>query len=159
MPPAAITPAMYSSRSTIEASPSAEARTSLSSWFIDHFTGTLLLLSKVHTLLGQRLALLHVEAAGIDRPLAGRRTRILHDQDFAASGSVELAFEMRVGVVEHRARRAEPAVDGELALQDEPELGEAVIVLGMMRARFEPQDAGVGRGRLLGRGMEQHLAG
>jgi hypothetical protein len=66
---------------------------------------------------------------------------------------------MRVGVAEHRARRAQPSIDRELALQDEPDLREAVIVLGMMRARLEPQDAGIGRGRLLGAGMEQHLAG
>src|SRR5580700_2068389 len=62
-------------------------------------------------------------------------------------------------VIEHGARRAQPAVDRELALQDEPDLGEAVIVIGMMGARREPQDAGIGRGRLLGAGMEQHLAG
>jgi hypothetical protein len=29
-------------------------------------------------------------------------------------------------------------------------------VLGMMRARLEPQDAGIGRGRLLGAGRKQH---
>ena len=47
---------------------------------------------------------------------------------------MELTLEMRVGVIEHRARRTDPAIDGELSLQDQPYLGEAVIVLGMMRA-------------------------
>ena len=31
--------------------------------------------------------------------------------------------------------------------------------IGMMRAGLEPRDAGIGRGRLPGAGMEQHLAG
>src|SRR5689334_11172085 len=39
--------------------------------------------SEVDALLAERLALLHVEAAGIDRPLSGRRPGILHDQDLA----------------------------------------------------------------------------
>src|SRR5580704_14376864 len=110
--------------------------------------------SEIDALLGKRLARLHIEAPGIDRPLAGRRAGILHDQDLAAGRGVEGALEMRVGVVEHGAWRTQPAVDHELALQDEPDLGEAVIVLGVMRTRLEPQDAGIGRGRLLGAGME-----
>src|SRR6266851_5043505 len=113
--------------------------------------------SEVDALVGERLARLHVEASGIDRPLAGRRAGILHDQDLAAGCGVEHALEMRVGVVEHRARRAQPSVDRELALQDEPDLREAVIVLGMMRARLEPEDAGIGRGRLLGLGWNSIL--
>src|SRR5580704_5881992 len=115
--------------------------------------------SEIDALLGERLARLHVEAPGIDRTLASRRAGILHDQDLAAGRGVEGALEMRVGVVEHRARRAQPSADRELALQDEPDLREAVIVLGMMRARLQPEDAGNGRGRLFGAGMEQHLAG
>src|ERR1700704_1992625 len=98
--------------------------------------------SKIDPLLLRRLPLFHIEPPGIDRPLAGRRAGILHDQDFAAGRGMELALEMRVGVVEHRARRAEPAVDRELALQDEPDLREAMIVLGMMRAPLEPEDTG-----------------
>src|SRR5205807_1766407 len=82
--------------------------------------------------------------------LAGRRAGILHDQDLAAGRGVERALEIRIGVVEHGARRAQPAVDREEALEDEPDLDEAVIVFGMMRARLEPQDAGIGRGRLFG---------
>jgi hypothetical protein len=121
--------------------------------------GTQAVVSEVDAPLGHRLPLLHVEAPGIDRPLAGRRARILHDQDLAAGRGVEHALEMRVEVVEHRARRAQPAVDRERALQDEPDLREAVIVLGMMRARLELEDAGIGRGRLLRRRVEQHLAG
>jgi hypothetical protein len=51
-----------------------------------------------------------------------------------------------------------PVDDAPTSACHEPQLGEAVIVLGMMRAGLEPQDAGIGRGRLVGAGMEQHLA-
>ena len=49
--------------------------------------------SQVDALLFDRLALLHVEAPGIDRPLAGRRAGILHDQDLADGRGVERALE------------------------------------------------------------------
>src|SRR5579885_3063829 len=102
--------------------------------------------SEIDSLLRYGLALGNVEAAGIDRPFARRRPGILHDQDIATRLRPELSFEVGIGMEQHRARRAQPAVDQELALQHVPDLGEAVIVLGMVRAGLEPQDAGVGFG-------------
>src|SRR6266404_1427968 len=115
--------------------------------------------SEIDAFVGDRLAFGHVEAAGKNRALAGRRAGILHDQDLAAGLGAEIAFEMRIGVEQHRARRAELAVDGEFALQDVPDLREAVIMLGMMCAGLQPKNAGVGLGGPLRPRMEQHLAG
>src|SRR5439155_25020905 len=47
--------------------------------------------SKIGSFLGNIAAFFHVEAPGVDRPAAGGRTRILHDQDIAAGCRFGLA--------------------------------------------------------------------
>src|SRR5438445_727450 len=67
------------------------------------------------------------------------------------------ALVVRVLVKEHRARAVELAPDGELALEDVPDLGEVMVVLRVVRARLVAHHAGVRLGRALGSRMEQHL--
>src|SRR5205085_7563913 len=67
--------------------------------------------------------------------------------------------EMRVGMKEHRARTAELAGNAELAFQDVPDLREIVAMPGVVRARREAQEAGIGLGRARRAWVKQHLAG
>jgi hypothetical protein len=66
---------------------------------------------------------------------------------------------MRIRVKDHRPRAALPAADLEGTFEHVPDLREVVLVHGVMRARLEAQDAGVGLGRPIGPRMEQHLPG
>src|SRR5689334_13661356 len=65
------------------------------------FPQVLPLRSEVDALLGDGLALGLVEAAVVDRPFAGRRAGILHDQELAAGRGMELAFNVGIGMEHH----------------------------------------------------------
>src|SRR5687768_1195701 len=84
--------------------------------------------SALEILLGELLALFHVEAAVVDRPAARRRARILAEEHEPAGLGRELLLVVRVGVEEHRARSAHLPADAELAFEDVPDLREVVPV-------------------------------
>src|SRR5215510_6205723 len=65
---------------------------------------------------------------------------------------------MRIGVVDHRAGLIDFSAYRERAFEDIPDLCEIVPVRGMVRARLVAYKPGVGLGRSLRPGMEQHLA-
>src|SRR5260370_4777957 len=84
--------------------------------------------SNVEPFLGQPLARFDVEAAVVDRPTAGGRSLVLHEQHDAAGLGAQLSLVMRVGVVDHRAGAIGPAADREAAFQDVPDLRGIVPV-------------------------------
>src|SRR3982750_2169013 len=66
---------------------------------------------------------------------------------------------MRIGMEDHRARRARATADRERALEDVPDLREVMVVHRMMGPGLEAQDAGVRFCGPFRTRMEQHLAG
>src|SRR5207253_2358859 len=90
--------------------------------------------SAVEVLLGDRLARGHVEAAVVDRPAAGGRALVLHEEHEPAGGRGQRRFPVRIGIEEHRAGPVRLLADLELALEDVPDLGEVVLVQGMVGA-------------------------
>src|SRR3954454_21887781 len=78
--------------------------------------------SAVGSLFGDFLALLHVESSIVDRPAAGGRPRILHEQHLAASLRVQVFLEMRIRIEHHRAWTVMLATNAELAFEDVPDL-------------------------------------
>src|SRR5262245_47119924 len=59
---------------------------------------------------------------------------------------------------EHRARAVRTLADLKLTFQDVPDLREVVLVQRMVRAGLIAHEPGIGLGRALGPGMEEHLA-
>src|SRR4029077_1352173 len=103
----------------------------------------------LHVLLGDRAALLHVEAPIVDRPAAGGRALVLHEQHQAPGAGGERRLEVRIRVEEHAARPIRRIPDLELPLEDVPDLGEVVLVERMVRARLVADEPRVGRGGAL----------
>ena len=69
-----------------------------------------------------------------DRILVRGWARILNEKDVASGRGLELAFEMRIWVKQHRARLIANAINDEFSGQDVPDLRKAVVVLGMIDA-------------------------
>src|SRR5689334_10861020 len=59
------------------------------------------------------LAFGHVEAAAVDRTFAGGRAGILHNENLSAGFGAEFAFEVRVGMEQHRPGTMQRSVDRE----------------------------------------------
>src|SRR4029450_9601375 len=114
--------------------------------------------SALEVLLGNGLARRYVEAAVVDRAAPGRRPLVLNEKHEPAGRRRQRRLPVRVRVEEHRARAVRTLADLELAFQDVPDLREVVLVQRMVRAGLIAHEAGIGLGRALGTGMEEHLA-
>src|SRR5215475_8413307 len=99
-----------------------------------------------------------IEAAVIDRLPARGWALILYKQHDAARLGRKLLLVMRIGVVDHRAGLIDLSAYRERAFEDIPDLCEIVPVHGMVRAGLVAYKPGIGLGRSLRPGMEQHLA-